>query len=153
MAPSFTLAPVGTVRSTRTEPVDDGWDAETSRIELVAPFDGRALLGLDGFSHCEVVTLLDRASWDPSVTARRPRGNPAWPVVGILAQRAKDRPNRIGLTVCRIVAVAGPVLEVAGLDAIDGTPVLDIKPWVAELGPREETRQPPWMTELMAGYW
>jgi tRNA (Thr-GGU) A37 N-methylase len=73
--------------------------------------------------------------------------------VGIFAQRAKNRPNQIGLTVCRVLEVGGRVLRVAGLDAVDGTPVLDVKPWVRELGPRGEVHQPAWMTALMERYW
>ena len=85
--------------------------------------------------------------------ARRPRNNPAWPLVGIFAQRGKNRPNRLGTTICRIDRVEGLLLHVTGLDAVDGTPVLDLKPWVREFGPRGEVRQPEWMTELMAAYW
>ncbi len=85
--------------------------------------------------------------------ARHPRNNPAWPKVGIFAQRGKNRPNRIGTTICRVERVEGLRLHVTGLDAIDGTPVLDIKPWVKEFGPRGEPRQPGWVGELMAGYW
>lgn len=147
------MVPVGRVVSTRGVPEDDGWDGETARIELLEPFDGRALQGLDGFSHCMVVYVFDRASWDGSRMTRRPRGNPDWPETGIFAQRGKDRPNRIGVTVCRVVAVEGTVLHVSGLDAIDGTPVLDIKPHMEEFGPRGERRQPSWATELMNGYW
>ena len=101
------MVPVGRVVSTRDVPEDDGWDGETCSIELLEPFDGSALQGLDGFSHCLVVYVFDRASWDGSRMTRRPRGNPDWPETGIFAQRAKDRPNRIGVTVCRVVAVEG----------------------------------------------
>lgn len=153
MTEPFGMVPVGRVVSTRDVPEDDGWDGETSSIELLEPFDGSALQGLDGFSHCLVVYVFDRASWDGSRMTRRPRGNPDWPETGIFAQRAKDRPNRIGVTVCRVVAVEGTVLRVSGLDAIDGTPVLDIKPHMEEFGPRGEHRQPSWATELMNGYW
>lgn len=153
MHDAFEIIPVGVVRSTRTEPTDDRWDAETSRIELVAPFDGRALRGLEEFSHCIVVYVFDRASWDPSRMSRRPRGNPAWPEVGIFAQRAKDRPNRLGVTVCRVMGVEGATLHVAGLDAIEGTPVVDVKPYLSEFGPRGALHQPAWSHELMAEYW
>jgi tRNA (Thr-GGU) A37 N-methylase len=85
--------------------------------------------------------------------ARHPRNNREWPRVGIFAQRGKNRPNRIGTTICRVDHVEGLRLHVTGLDAIDGTPVLDIKPWVVELGPRGEVRQPAWITELMVEYW
>jgi len=101
-----------------------------------------------------VVFVFDRV--DPGkvhVGARHPRGNKDWPAVGILAQRGKARPNRIGVTVCELVSVDGLRLQVRGLDAIDGTPVLDVKPFMAEFGPRGDVRQPPWSSELMRGYW
>ena len=73
--------------------------------------------------------------------------------MGIFAQRAKARPNRLGVTTCRLERVDGLTLCVAGLDAIDGSPVLDIKPHMREFGPRGDVRQPAWATELMADYW
>ncbi|MFP5255499.1 MAG: SAM-dependent methyltransferase [Acidimicrobiia bacterium] len=154
-ADTFTVRRIGTVRSERSEPVDDGWDAVVTRIEL----DGTWLTpdvvaGLDAFSHLDVVFLfhlVDEA--DVTLGARRPRGRADWPKVGILSQRAKARPNRLGVTTCRLIRVDGLVLHVEGLDAIDGTPVLDIKPNLAELWPRGEHRQPAWSTELMADYW
>ena len=72
--------------------------------------------------------------------------------MGILAQRAKDRTNRLGLSTCELVRVEGTVLHVRGLDAVDGTPVLDIKPYMAEFAPRTPIRQPAWSRELMRGY-
>ena len=153
MEAGYTITPIGVVRSTRNEAEDDDWDAESSTIELVPPFDDRALQGLGDFSHCIVVYVFDRAGWDESRMARHPRGNPAWPEVGIFAQRAKDRPNRLGVTTCRILAVEGTTLRVAGLDAIDGMPVVDIKPHMREFGPRGDVHQPPWVDELMQGYW
>jgi tRNA (Thr-GGU) A37 N-methylase len=85
--------------------------------------------------------------------ARRPRSNPGWPEVGIFAQRAKMRPNRLGVSVCRLLKIDGLTLHVDSLDAIDGSPVLDLKPYMREFGPRGEVGQPPWSSELMAGYW
>ena len=85
--------------------------------------------------------------------ARHPRGNQAWPRVGIFAQRGKNRPNRLGSTIVEIAGREGRVLTVVGLDAVDGTPVLDIKPVMAEFLPRGEVRQPPWSHELMRDYW
>jgi tRNA-Thr(GGU) m(6)t(6)A37 methyltransferase TsaA len=149
------MQPIGVVRSTRAVPVDDGWDAETARIELdTARFGPDALLGLDAFSHVEVVFLFDRVDEaGVAAGARHPRGNTAWPRVGIFAQRGKDRPNRIGLTICRVLRIEGTVLHVAGLDAIDGTPVLDLKPWMAGFAPRGAVREPGWADALMRGYW
>ena len=153
-AERFTLRPIGHVRGGRAEPIDDGWDAVTATIALTPGFSAEALAGLDGFSHVEVVFLFDRVAESAIVAgARHPRGRTDWPKVGIFAQRGKDRPNRLGVTICRLLAVEGTTLRVAGLDAIDGTPVLDIKPCMRGFQPREEVREPDWARELMAGYW
>lgn len=149
------MTPIGRVGSPRTEPLDDDWDAVTATVTLDGDrFTPDVLDGLAEFSHVEVVYVFDRV--DPAAVetgARHPRGNPAWPRVGIFAQRAKGRPNRIGVTVCRLLAVDGLVLTVHALDAVDGSPVLDVKPYLAEFGPRGEVRQPAWSHELMSGYW
>lgn len=155
MTDAYTLVPVAVVRGGRAEVRDDDWDAERATIVLDGGrFDADALAGLDDFSHLEVVSLFDRV--DPGgveTGARHPRGNAAWPRVGIFAQRAKDRPNRLGVSRCVLERVDGLTLHVAGLDAVDGTPVLDIKPYMSEFGPRGDVRQPAWSRELMAGYW
>ncbi len=149
------LIPIGQVKSTRKEVEDDNWDKESVRIELDADqFNDEALAGLADFSHVEVLFFMDKV--DPGKVekaARHPRNNPEWPKVGIFAQRGKNRPNQIGSTICKIKEVNGTHLHVEGLDAVDGTPVLDIKPWVKEFGPRGEIKQPTWITELMHGYW
>jgi len=145
---------VGRVTSTRREVLDDGWDAVTASITVDPRFGVAALAGLDAFSHVEVLYLFDRV--DPGAVhtgARRPRGNPDWPAVGIFAQRAKDRPNRIGLSTCELLGVDGATIRVRGLDAVDGTPVLDVKPYFEEFGPRSPVHQPAWSRELMDGYY
>jgi tRNA-Thr(GGU) m(6)t(6)A37 methyltransferase TsaA len=150
----WSVAAIGRVTSSRTEAIDDDWGGVIATITLGPPLDERSVAGLEEFSHVEVVFLFDRVDPDGvCLHARHPRGNPAWPEVGILAQRAKDRPNRIGLCTCELVAVDGASIIVRGLDAIDGTPVLDVKPYLAEFAPRGEVRQPPWSRELMRGYW
>jgi len=147
------LEPIGHVAGGRDQPVDDDWDRETATIRLEG-FGPEALAGLQEFSHVEIVYLFDRVDREAVERgARHPRGNTAWPRVGIFAQRAKDRPNRIGVSVCRLLGVEGLELRVGGLDAIDGTPVLDVKPVMREFLPRGEVRQPAWATELMRGYW
>jgi tRNA (Thr-GGU) A37 N-methylase len=152
---SIPLTPIGTIRCTRASVSDDDWEREQSYIELdTARLSGEAFLGIEAFSHVEVIFYMDRV--DPArieTGARHPRNNPEWPSVGILAQRGKNRPNAIGTTVCRVLRVDGARLHVQGLDAVDGSPVLDVKPWVREFGPRGEVVQPQWMTELMRGYW
>jgi tRNA (adenine37-N6)-methyltransferase len=150
----FELDPIGIVRAARSTPEDDDWGATTATIELADRFAPDALTGLEAFSHVEVIYMFDRVMPDKIVTAaRHPRNNPAWPKVGIFAQRGKNRPNRLGVTVARIVRVEGRCVHVAELDAIDGTPVVDLKPVIREFLPRGEVRQPAWATELMANYW
>ncbi len=153
-ADAWTVEAVGWVRSPRAELVDDDWGPVRATIELAAGFGPEALAGLEAFSHLLVVYLFDRV--DPAAVvhgARRPRGNLAWPEVGIFAQRGKDRPNRLAVSVCELLGVAGTTLAVAGLDALDATPVLDVKPWIEEFGPRGPARQPGWADEVMARYY
>jgi tRNA-Thr(GGU) m(6)t(6)A37 methyltransferase TsaA len=151
---SYMMVPVGRVVGGRGEVRDDDWGAERAVIELDARFEAEALAGLTEFSHLEVVYVFDRVDAGAVETgARHPRGNEAWPRVGIFAQRAKDRPNRIGVSRCRLLGVDGLRVSVSGLDAVDGTPVLDIKPYMDEFAPQGPTSQPAWATELMAGYW
>jgi tRNA (adenine37-N6)-methyltransferase len=148
------LEPIGHVRGGRTEPTDDDWGDVTAAIVLAPHLGAASLAGLDAFSHVEVVFSFHLVEADAVVLdARRPRGNPEWPEVGIFAQRGKARPNRLGVTVCELLSVDGTQVHVRGLDAVDGTPVLDLKPYLREFGPRGEVRQPAWATELMREYW
>lgn len=148
------LVPIGFVRNARDQLVDDDWDSVPARIELADELPAEALDGLETFSHVEVIYHFHRVPADDVERgARHPRGNTNWPRVGILAQRAKNRPNRLGATIVEIMAREGRVLIVAGLDAVDGTPVLDIKPVMVEFLPRSPVRQPAWSHELMSHYW
>lgn len=151
---TFTVTPVAHVRDGRPDSRDDFWGSTTCRIELTDTYEESSLAGLEDFSHLEVVFLFDRVDADHVETAaRRPRGRADWPLVGIFGQRGKRRPNRLGVSRCALLGVEGKTLTVEGLDAMDGTPVLDIKPWMAEFGPRGAVRQPRWSTELMADYY
>lgn len=151
----MTFVEIGAVCSTRKEIKDDEWDKEKVFIELDSSrFTAESLLGLETFSHVEVLFYMHGVNPEKiESVARHPRGNLNWPRIGIFSQRGKNRPNQIGTTVCRVLKVDGTRLYLEGLDAIDGTPVLDIKPWVVELGPRGEVCQPSWMNELMKNYW
>ncbi len=145
---------IGYVQAARPHAEDDFWGEEEACITLAEGFTAEALLGLSEFSHVEVLFLFHEVSPSQIVSgARHPRNNTAWPAVGIFAQRGKNRPNRIGSTICRVARVEGTKLFVAELDAINGTPVLDIKPVMAEFLPREQVRQPAWSHELMQAYW
>jgi tRNA-Thr(GGU) m(6)t(6)A37 methyltransferase TsaA len=152
--PDYLLRPIGVVRSAVKQPSDDCWAGLISTIELDSDqFTPESAAGLDQFSHVEIVFLFDRVAPEAVQTgSRHPRDRADWPKVGIFAQRAKDRPNRIGTTLCKIERIDGLHISVRELDAIDGTPVLDIKPYMEEFGPREPVRQPSWSKELMAPY-
>jgi tRNA (adenine37-N6)-methyltransferase len=148
------LNPIGVVRTSRTDTRDDNWGDVESVIELGADVPADSLAGLEDFSHAEIVFVFDRVDDASIVTGtRHPRNNPAWPKVGIFAQRASRRPNRLGVTIVAVLGRDGRRLRVRGLDAADGTPVVDIKPVMTEFLPREPVRQPAWSHELMRGYW
>ena len=146
---------IGHVSSPRVGRQDDEWGEVESTIRLDPDrFGADALAGLDAFSHVEVIFVFDQFDEaNVTVGSRHPRGNEAWPKVGIFAQRASSRPNRLGLTTCEVIEVTGLELVVRGLDAIDGSPVLDIKPHIREFRPRAPVVQPEWISELMSGYW
>jgi tRNA-Thr(GGU) m(6)t(6)A37 methyltransferase TsaA len=151
----YLIEAVGHVRGGREAASDDDWGMSRAVGELDPTWFGpEALAGLAEFSHAEVIFLFDRVTPDEvEYGARHPRDREDWPKVGIFAQRGKNRPNRLGLCTCRIVAVDGLALEVEGLDAIDGTPVIDIKPAMAGFLPRAEVREPAWAAEIMKDYW
>ena len=149
------LQAIGSVHSHESGPKEDFWGDVVSEIRLDASkFTPDAMVGLGEFSHLEVLFYFHGITEKPMVMGcRHPRGNLQWPKVGIFAQRGKDRPNRIGATVCRLLAVEALTLKVQGLDALDGSPVLDIKPVFAEFTPdRTAIRQPQWSHELMEKY-
>jgi tRNA-Thr(GGU) m(6)t(6)A37 methyltransferase TsaA len=149
------VVPVAIVRGGRTERRDDEWATEEAIIELDGSrFGSDALMGLEDFSHLDVVFVFDQL--DPASVetgARRPRGRTDMPVVGIFAQRASGRPNRLGLSTCELIGVEGTSIRVRGLDAIDGTPVLDMKAHVRGMEARGQVREPEWATRLMEDYW
>jgi len=150
----FNLSPIGIVKNKIQSVSEDNWGNRLSIIELLDPIQEDALNGLEEFSHAEVIFIFDQVDQRSIETgARYPRNNPDWPKVGILAQRGRNRPNRLGATIVRIIEHTSRTLTVAGLDALDGTPVIDIKPVMREFLPRGEVRQPAWASELMKNYW
>ena len=146
--------PIGVVHSPRKSLDDDHWGDVVSTIKLSPGIPTESLSGLETFSHVEVIFLFDRYEADAAVEwSRHPRGDKRFPVVGVFAQRVSKRPNRIGATVVKVEKVSGDTLTVRGLDAADGTAVLDIKPVFREFLPRESVEQPTWVSELMRDYW
>jgi tRNA (adenine37-N6)-methyltransferase len=146
------IHPIGYVRSPVTAQTDEGWGEVVCCIEVLPPYRP-GLLGLEQFSHVIVVTFLHGAAFDPARHLhRRPRGQVTMPEVGIFAQRAKDRPNSIGITSVPVITVTTDGLHVKGLDAIDGTPVLDLKPYYAAYDLVMDASVPEWVDRLMKGY-
>ncbi len=146
------LKPIGYVSSSVTERMDENWGEITSRIILQPEYTG-ALSGLENFSHAIIVTYLHQAHYEKEKhLRRRPKGLDSMPKVGILSQRAKNRPNPIGVTAVKIMSVGNDCLEVKGLDAINDTPILDIKPYYPQYDRIDSPSVPEWVDRLMENY-
>lgn len=148
------LEPVAYVRGGRSEDLDDEWGDVKATIEMDGRFPPDSIAGLESFSHLVVVYHFHGVGpGTVEFAARHPQENPAWPKVGIFSQRGKNRPNLLGVSTCRILGVEGLRIHVQGLDAIDGTPVLDLKPYMTGFEPRGPVREPGWAREIMGKYW
>jgi tRNA (Thr-GGU) A37 N-methylase len=149
----YTVRPIAYIRNDRAEVLDDNWDEIISTVELAQDVPSESLRGLEEFSHVELVFFADWAEdVPPGPWHRHPRGNPEWPDVGVFAQRNKDRPNRLLLSTVEINELSERSFSVRGLDGIDGTPVLDIKPVFRWSVPKGELRVAPWSEELGKNY-
>ena len=150
----FSVQPIALVHNKRKEIKDDEWGEVRSCITLNEMYTEESIQGIEDFSHIEVIFYFHKVT-DEQIQyfARHPRNNSNYPKVGILAQRGKNRPNRIGATIVKVIRRDGKTIVVEGLDAIDGTPILDIKPVMKEFIPREEIKQPEWATDIMKQYW
>jgi tRNA-Thr(GGU) m(6)t(6)A37 methyltransferase TsaA len=146
------IRPIGFVINERIEKSDTNWSSIKSRIELTTEFDSDSLEGIELFSHLEILFYFDKSEKEFK-GSEHPRGNTKYPKVGIFAQRKKDRPNHIGATIVNLIKKEGNSLIVENLDAIHGTPILDIKPVFNEYLPKGELSQPSWTKELMENYW
>ena len=147
------LQTIATVKNIRTEPIDDNWEAILADIELAPDIPSEAFNNITDFSHLEIIYYFDKVKENEIIFSGRPRGNPDFPLVGIFAQRKKERPNKIGLATVELLAHNGRTITVKFLDAINGTPVLDIKPVFKEFEPKTEIRQAAWVADLMKNYW
>lgn len=148
------IAPIAFVKNNRKDVEDDNWGSVISIIELSDEIDDSALQGISEFSHLDIIFYFDRVTDDTiHYGARHPRNRKEYPKVGIFAQRGKHRPNKLGLTTVELLEHQGRTLKVRGLDAIDGTPIIDIKPVMKEFLPKGEVRQPAWSVSLMERYW
>lgn len=143
---------IGYVSNSIENKKDTGWGSDVSEIILNEQYaDG--LIGLSDFSHLIVVYYLDQASFSMEKhLVRRPQGREDMPMVGILSQRAKDRPNPIGITSVEIVKVNKNIITVKGLDAIANTPILDIKPYYPMYDCKANAVVPEWVMRLLEHY-
>lgn len=150
---SFTITPVGIVRNDRTDiQHTDNWGAVRSTITVDERFGETCLQGLEEFSHVEVLFVFDQFPAPDDNREPRPyRGRADLPPMGVFADRGPRRPNRLGVTRCAIESVRGRELTVVGLDAVSGTPVVDLKPVMVEFQ-AVDVRQPEWVSDLMSEY-
>jgi tRNA (Thr-GGU) A37 N-methylase len=149
----ISLRPIAAVVGGRDKPTDDRWGDVVAEIHLASWVPSGVLHGLEEFSHVEVIYLFDRVDPEAAPLAkRRPRNRQDLEEVGALAQRHKDRWNRLGLSRATLIEVRDRSLVVQGLDAIAGTPILDLKPWFSAFGPIGEVVEPPWVSTITEGY-
>lgn len=139
------LKPVGFVRNNVKEPRLGGFGEEISEIVVDEKFKD-ALKGIEDYSHIIIVYWMDKVK--DCVITHRPQGNPNVPVVGIFACRCPQRPNPIAITTVKLLGRKENILEVKGLDILDGTPVIDIKPYWPQYDKVEDGKIPEWVNEL-----
>lgn len=147
----ITMKPIGYVKNDVQEKKDISWGEDVSNIILEEEYHN-GLKGFEEFSHAIILYYLDKAEYiREKHLQRHPQNRQDMPLVGIFSQRGKDRPNKIGMTSVEIVAVSDSTLTVRGLDAISGTPVLDIKPYYPVYDKKDATT-PEWVDRLMENY-
>lgn len=143
---------IATVKNSVDNRMDANWGNIVSEIHLDSEFHG-AFKGIEDFSHVIVIYHLHQAKFDKSKhLQRRPRNLEEFPLLGIFSQRGKNRPNPIGITAVKVVECKDNILKVIGLDAVNNTPVLDIKPYYPHYDRKEDVSVPMWVEELMKGY-
>jgi tRNA (adenine37-N6)-methyltransferase len=142
---------IGEVRC-RVLPVGKPWGAVLSELHFKPNVAG-GLRGIHQFSHLLVLFCMHQASYRPDRDlVRRPGGRQDMPCLGIFAQRASSRPNALGVSVVRLLSQEGAVLSVQGLDAFDGSPILDVKPYFPDFDRADCSSEPEWVGRLMRGY-
>ena len=149
----ITLNPIGLAYNERHEIEDDHWGEAVIKIILDRSLPEESLSEIESFSHLEIIFYFHMVEKEKIVTgARHPRNEKNLPKVGIFAQRGKNRPNQLGLTTVKIIKREGRELTVVGLDCINETPILDIKPVMKEFLPKRRlsTR---WTNDIMKNYW
>ena len=142
------IRPIAVVRNDMREPRMGGW--EQVRSDLIFRDDLlEALDGIEDYSHVIVIFAFHRLPEEEKSSGKiHPRGNESLPLQGVLATRTQRRPSGIGMTVVPLLRRRRNVLRVRGLDAIDGTPVLDIKPYLPFYDSVPDARIPAWSRRL-----
>lgn len=142
---------IGYVKSPIIEETDKDWGKVISEI-IVNKRYSNGLIGLNEFSHIIVVFYMHKATFSLSKhLVRRPQERQDMPLLGIFAQRAKHRPNPIGVSSVELLGINSNRIQVKGLDAINGTPILDIKPYFP-MDSKDDVRTPDWVNQLMTNY-
>ena len=145
---SIGLIPIGRVINDVEYPNHVQWETITSQV-VIAPQLVEALDGIDGFSHIVIIFYLHKVDEDRrSLLKVHPENKEELPLVGVFATRSPVRPNPIGITVVKLLERQENVLKVLGLDAYDGTPVLDVKPYLRRGDLIEEATMPDWLLRL-----
>jgi tRNA-Thr(GGU) m(6)t(6)A37 methyltransferase TsaA len=138
---------IGRIVSDLREPVHrDDWTDVIAGIEI-NPDYSQALDSLEEFSHIIIVYWLHRQPDRDLSLKVHPRGDRAIPEKGLFATRSPHRPNPVGISTVRLLERQGSYLKVSGLDAIDGTPVIDIKPYIPGYDTTGEVGVPPWVRQ------
>ena len=141
------LTPIGFVKNAVTEPKGEDWQTITSEI-IVNEDMNEALSGIDEFSHIIVIYWMHKTpASQRSIKKVHPKRNLNLPLVGVFATRSPARPNPIGIATVKLLECRDNILKVIGLDAIDGTPVLDIKPHIPGSDSPTPARIPGWLTK------
>ncbi|MBM3142752.1 MAG: tRNA (N6-threonylcarbamoyladenosine(37)-N6)-methyltransferase TrmO [Chloroflexi bacterium] len=141
------LTPIGFVKNSIKEPKREDWQTVTSEIIIKEDLK-EALSRIDEFSHIIVIYWMHKVPPSQrSVIKVHPKANPDLPLVGVFASRSPARPNPIGITTVKLLERRDNVLKVIGLDAIDGTPVLDVKPYIPGNNSSTGAKTPGWLTK------
>jgi len=144
--PRIALKAIGIVRNGIKQRPEQGWEKVISEIVVDSSLD-EALDNLDEFSHLIVLFWMHQATTGQLPMKVHPMGKVGLPLVGLFATRSPHRPNPVGEATVRLLRRRGNVLVVQGLDAIDGTPVIDIKPYIPRCDSAADAKVPPWITK------
>lgn len=151
---NITITPIAFVKNNRLVSADDYWEEIISEITLAEHIPTEALDHIEDFSHLEILFYFDKVKDEDIIFSGRPRGNPVYPEAGVFAQRKKDRPNKLGLSRVELLEHKGRTIKVKYLDAINGTPILDIKPVFKEFQAGSSyIKQPDWVSDMAKHYW